>query len=173
MFQLAYDVNMNRMIPQLVIILEEEMCTSEAVPLQAEETKLEYSSRSPKIFSIILDFIHGQTDVVNRCLECYLRCMTSEKPKEWVQWLALAEFWYNTNFHTAIQTTPYEAVYGQKPLVHAPYMLGESAVEQVDRTLQARQQALNLIKFHLIRAQDRMRNFANKHMTDRDFDVGM
>ncbi|GJR23769.1 retrotransposon-related protein [Tanacetum coccineum] len=64
-----------------------------------------------------------------------------------VQWLALAEFWYNTNFHTAIQTTSYEAMYGQKPPVHAPYMPGESAVEQVDRTLQAREQALNLIKY--------------------------
>lgn len=114
----------------------------------------------------------GQTEVVNRCLECYLRCMTSEKPKEWVQWLALAEFWYNTNFHSSIQTTPYEVLYGQKPPIHAPYMSGESAVEQVDRTLQAMEQAINLIKFHLTRAQDRMRSLANKHITDRDFDVG-
>nr|GFA33517.1 hypothetical protein [Tanacetum cinerariifolium] len=94
------------------------------------------------------DKTDGQTEVVNRCLECYLRCMTSEKPKEWVQWLALAKFWYNTNFHTAIQTTPYEAVYGQKPPV---YMPGESALEQVDRTLQAIEQAINLIKQVTIR----------------------
>lgn len=33
----------------------------------------------------------GQTEVVNRCLECYLRCMTFERPKEWPQWLPLAE----------------------------------------------------------------------------------
>ncbi|GKD58972.1 reverse transcriptase [Tanacetum coccineum] len=31
-------------------------------------------------------------------------------------------FWYDTNFHTAIQTTPFEVVYGQKPPVHVPYM---------------------------------------------------
>nr|GEY29201.1 retrovirus-related Pol polyprotein from transposon TNT 1-94 [Tanacetum cinerariifolium] len=36
---------------------------AKAVHLQAEETKLEYSSRSPKIFSRILDFIHKMADV--------------------------------------------------------------------------------------------------------------
>ncbi|GJR52082.1 retrotransposon-related protein [Tanacetum coccineum] len=46
------------------------------------------------------------------------------------------KFWYDTNFHTAIQTTPFEVVYGQKPPVHVPYMPSESAVETIDRTLQ-------------------------------------
>lgn len=34
----------------------------------------------------------SQTEVVNKCLECYLRCMTGENPKEWTQWLSLAEY---------------------------------------------------------------------------------
>ncbi|GKB27941.1 putative mitochondrial protein [Tanacetum coccineum] len=34
----------------------------------------------------------GQTEVGNRSLGCYLRCMCGEKPKEWVKWLPLAEF---------------------------------------------------------------------------------
>ncbi|GJZ09114.1 transposon ty3-G gag-pol polyprotein [Tanacetum coccineum] len=33
----------------------------------------------------------SQTKVVNRCLECYLRCMTGEQPKQWMKWLSLAE----------------------------------------------------------------------------------
>nr|GEW54628.1 putative mitochondrial protein [Tanacetum cinerariifolium] len=52
----------------------------------------------------------GQTKVVNKCLECYLRCMTGERPKEWVQWLPLAEFWYNRNRHSSTKVSPYEAV---------------------------------------------------------------
>ncbi|GKB40240.1 putative mitochondrial protein [Tanacetum coccineum] len=55
--------------------------------------------------------IDGQTKVVNRCLGFYLRCMNGEKLKEWVKWLPLAEFWYNTNFHATINTTPYEALH--------------------------------------------------------------
>ncbi|GJR81273.1 reverse transcriptase [Tanacetum coccineum] len=90
---------------------------------------------------------HGQTKVVSKCLEYLLRCMTNEKPKEWAMWLSLAEFWYNTKFHTIIQTTPFEDVYGQTPRIHAPYVAGESVVEAVDKTLQAGEQALNMLKF--------------------------
>ncbi|GJV70375.1 retrotransposable element Tf2 [Tanacetum coccineum] len=113
----------------------------------------------------------GQTEVVNRSLGCYLRCMCGEKPKEWVKWLSLAEFWYNTNYHTSTKTTPYEAVYCQTPPIHVPYIPGDSRVEEVDRTLQAREEAIKVLKFHLKRSQDRMRNQANKHRTDRQFEV--
>ncbi|GJU59228.1 retrotransposable element Tf2, partial [Tanacetum coccineum] len=41
-------------------------------------------------------------------------------------WLSLAEWWYNTNHHYAINTTPYEVVYGQSSPVHVPYVGGES-----------------------------------------------
>ncbi|GKD32257.1 putative mitochondrial protein [Tanacetum coccineum] len=102
------------------------------------------------------DKTDGQSEVVNRCLECYLRYINGEKPKEWIQWLSMVEFWYNTNFHIAINTTPFEVVYGQKPPVHLPYLAGESTVEEVDRSMKAREQVLNMLKFYLKRAQDRM-----------------
>lgn len=80
----------------------------------------------------------GQAEVVNRCLECYLRCMSGEKPKEWLSWLSLAEFWYNTNYHSSIATTPYEVVYCQKPLLHLPYVNKDDPNEDVNRTLATR-----------------------------------
>ncbi|GJR91413.1 gypsy/ty3 retroelement polyprotein [Tanacetum coccineum] len=103
-----------------------------------------------KIWSgISMDFIDslpkshdGQTEVVNRCLECYLRCMIGEQPKQWMKWLSLAEWWYNTNHHSAINTTPYEIVYGQSPPIHVPYVGGDIRVELVDRTLTAREEAI-------------------------------
>lgn len=52
----------------------------------------------------------GQTEVINRSLETYLRCFTNRRPTLWVQWLPWAEYWYNTSFHTAIQTTLFQAV---------------------------------------------------------------
>lgn len=87
----------------------------------------------------------GQTEMVNRCLECYLGCMTGDKPKEWFSWLSLAEYWYNTNYHTAINTTPYEVVYGQKAPLYLPYITGTCPNEEVDRTLRAREETVQLI----------------------------
>ncbi|GJS58032.1 putative mitochondrial protein [Tanacetum coccineum] len=114
----------------------------------------------------------GQTEVVNRCLGCYLRCMSGEKTKEWVKWLALAEFWYNTNFYSAINTTLYEVVYCETPPIHIPYVPGESKVEGVDGTLRTREEVVQMLKFHLKRSQDRMKSHANKHMTDMSYKVG-
>lgn len=64
----------------------------------------------------------GQSEVLNRCLENYLRAFTWQNPHQWSGWLSLAEWWYNTTYHTAIGTTPYEVLYGQPPPIHLPYL---------------------------------------------------
>ena len=58
----------------------------------------------------------GQSERLNQCLEQYLRGMCYLKPKSWAQYLPLAELWYNTSYHTALKVTPFEALYGYKPL---------------------------------------------------------
>ncbi|GKC02833.1 putative mitochondrial protein [Tanacetum coccineum] len=86
--------------------------------------------------------------------------------------IALAEYWYNTNYHTSIGTTPFEVVYCQTPPIHLPYFAGESKVESMDRTLMAREQVIEMLKFHLKRAQDRMKVQADKHRSDKNCDIG-
>ena len=113
-----------------------------------------------------------QTEVVNRCLQTYLCCMTAERPQDWVHWLPMAEWWYNTSYHTAIRTTPYAVVYGQPPPTHLPYLPGVSKVEAVDRSLSTREAALQFVKFHLHRAQNRMKQQADKHRSDRNYEIG-
>lgn len=58
---------------------------------------------------------NGQTEVVNKSLEHYLRAFAIGKPTTWVEWLPLVEFWFNTNFHVATKMTPFEALYGYPP----------------------------------------------------------
>lgn len=57
----------------------------------------------------------GQTERVNQCLEGYLRCMVGATPKQWVKWLSLAEYWYNTNYRNSLKCSPYKALYGLPP----------------------------------------------------------
>jgi hypothetical protein len=78
----------------------------------------------------------GQTEVVNKCLETYLHCFASDKQHQWVQWLPLAEWWYNTSYHTTTKMTPYEMVYGQQPPTVTSYLPGTSKVQDIDKLLQ-------------------------------------
>lgn len=57
----------------------------------------------------------GQTEVLNRVAEIYLRCFMSEQPKQWARWLPWAEYWYNTIYQTAARISPFEVVYVRPP----------------------------------------------------------
>jgi transposase InsO family protein len=113
----------------------------------------------------------GQTERVNQCLETYLRCFIGTCPATWSKWLPLAEFWYNTAYHTAIKTSPFQALYG-----HAPRYLGITAesvpVTDLQLWLQERQLATTVLKQHLHRANNRMKQFADNKRSDRVFQVG-
>jgi hypothetical protein len=41
---------------------------------------------------------NGQTERLNQCLETFLNYFVSACPRKWLQWLPLAEFWYNNSF---------------------------------------------------------------------------
>ncbi|GAU37779.1 hypothetical protein TSUD_158600 [Trifolium subterraneum] len=94
-----------------------------------------------------------------------------DKPTQWSKWLSLAEWWDNTNYHSSIHTTPFEIVYGQPPPIHLPYLPGSASTVIVDKSLMARDETIKLLKFHLLRAQNRMSQLADKHRSDRVFYV--
>lgn len=114
----------------------------------------------------------GQTEATNKTLETYLRCMTAEAPQSWSKWLTLAEWWYNTTYHSAIKCTPFEVIYGQSPPTHLPYLPGESSSAVVDRNMQKREGIINMLKFHLLRAQNRMKQSADSSRSHRELKVG-
>jgi len=91
----------------------------------------------------------GQTEIVNKCVENYLRCMTGDNPNQWARWLSLAEWWYNTNFHSSTQLTPCEVLYGFAPPIHIPYFPRDSTVASVDDLLIRREEIIKQVKDNL------------------------
>ena len=110
--------------------------------------------------------------MVNRSLEQYLKAFAAVKPTAWVDWLPLAEFWFNTNFHSSTKVTPFEALYGYPPPRLLDYIPGTTSVEAVNDHLQKRQQIMSLLKQNLLLAQERMKIQADKHRMERSFTDG-
>ena len=81
----------------------------------------------------------GQIEIVNRSLEQYLRVFTSDRTHQWASLLPLAEFWFNSSFHTSLQLTPFEALYGFPPLKLQGYVPGTTRVDALDSLLSQRQ----------------------------------
>jgi transposase InsO family protein len=58
---------------------------------------------------------NGQTERLNQCVETYLRCFVHSCPKKWSEWISLAEYWYNTNHHSTLNSSPFMVFYGYEP----------------------------------------------------------
>ena len=84
----------------------------------------------------------GQTEVVNRTLEMYLRCFSSPRPKEWAKWIAWVEYCYNTSIHTTTKKTPFEIVYGRPPPSLLSYVARTTRNEAVEKALISRDEVL-------------------------------
>jgi hypothetical protein len=114
----------------------------------------------------------GQIEIVNKCLEHYLRCYAGEQPKSWSVWLAMAEYWYNTNYHASSQFTPFEILYGRKPTRLVEFVPGTTRNQAVEENLKSREQILSLLKHNLLAAQERQKYQYDKKHTERSFNVG-
>ena len=114
----------------------------------------------------------GQTKVVNRCLEGYFRCVCGQYPHTWSKWLALAEYWYNTNYHSTLDITHFQALYGIPPHFHIPYISGDSFIATVDQMLREREDMFKVLQFQLRKAQNIMKMQTDKHRTERSFQIG-
>jgi hypothetical protein len=114
----------------------------------------------------------GQTEVVNKCLETYMRCFSYEKQHQWVQWLPLTKWWYNTSYHTTTCMTPFEVVYGQNPPSVLSYLSGTSKVQVIDQTLTVREDILRTLKENLVMAQNCMKQQADQGHFECQFAEG-
>jgi hypothetical protein len=114
----------------------------------------------------------GQSERVNQCLEQYLRCAVQDHPKLWRRMLAMAEFWYNRSYHTAIGTTPFQALYHKEPNFGAlPNIVVAENFDATEATTDFQHHIASL-RDKLLQAQRRMKSYADKQRSERQFIVG-
>ena len=114
----------------------------------------------------------GQTEVLNRTLEQYLRSFVHDKPALWHSFLPLAEWSYNMSTHSGTGLSPYEITYGKPPPAFPPYTTGTSSVEAADSLLSTRQALHTKLQSRLLKAQMAMKNHADRHRRDVHFQPG-
>ncbi|GJZ53419.1 transposon ty3-G gag-pol polyprotein [Tanacetum coccineum] len=111
----------------------------------------------------------GQTEVINRIMEQYLRCFTGDQPKKWLDWLPWAEYSYNTSVHSSTKLSPFQVVYGRPPPRLVPYVPGTTKVQVVDEYLGDRDALLRQLRANLIVAQNRMKVQADRKRREVEF----
>lgn len=117
----------------------------------------------------------GQTERLNRlnrCLEQILRSMAGQRPHKWASWLALAEWWYNSTYNSAIKMAPFEALYGMKPRQLCFNTETGSPVAPIEE-FQVQREAMNhLLKETLLVSQSKYKQFADKRRTETTLQIG-
>jgi len=86
----------------------------------------------------------GQTEWINQELEQYLRFFTEYRQRDWLEWLAIAEFAVNNKVHLATKVSPFIASYGRELRMGADIRRKgkvEKATEFVERIKRVQEEA--------------------------------
>lgn len=103
----------------------------------------------------------GQTEILNQILEQYLRSYVNYQQNDWVEWLPLAQWAYNSSDIENIKMSPFRANYGFDPVIeiHATQNVNAPAAT-------AHATKITEIQKHLqkewIFLQNRMKHYADK-----------
>ncbi|KAJ1265259.1 hypothetical protein BS78_08G064800 [Paspalum vaginatum] len=114
----------------------------------------------------------GQSEVTNRTIAMYLRCVMGNRPRAWLDWLPWAEYCYNTLYHSALKATQFQVVYGREPLALAPYTAGDLRTQSVDDLLRERDVFITEVRDRLLQAQEYTKCHYDSHHRALEFAVG-
>jgi hypothetical protein len=87
----------------------------------------------------------GQIECVNQCLETFLCCFVHASPKKWFHWLHLAEFPYNTSWHSALASSPFRVIYGGTPRMFGNEPVDACPITSLSEWLNEREMMQHLI----------------------------
>ena len=113
----------------------------------------------------------GQSERTIQTLEDMLRSCVLQFKGHWNEYLPLAEFIYNNSYHSSIEMSPYEALYGKQ--CRTPLCWNETGERKLlgPEIIQMTVDKVNIIRARLKAAQDRQKCYADKRRKDLEFEV--
>lgn len=114
----------------------------------------------------------GQSEVTNKIIAMYIRCLSGDHPRQWLRWLPWAEFCYNTSYHASHRTSPFRVVYGHTPPVLRSYEPGSARLPAVQQSLQERDEFLAAIRERLEQSQQQYKSVYDHRHREVEYAVG-
>lgn len=96
-----------------------------------------------------------------------------DHPRLWYKFLHLAEYWYNTSFHTSIQISPFKALYGRDPPSISDYASDSTTDDTLAVTLQQHHKILAKLKTNFQKSKIQMEKQAIQHRVAFTFKEGV
>ena len=103
----------------------------------------------------------GQTEIVNKWIEGYLRNYVSGQQRAWIKWLHLGEYCYNTTYHMSIGMSPFRALYEYDASTFADLIFGDSRAPKAKDWIQESQDILKVLKDNLQTTHNQQKMYAD------------
>ena len=113
----------------------------------------------------------GQSERTIQTLHDMLRSCVLQFKGHWNEYLPLAEFTYNNSYHSSIEMSPYEELYGEQ--CHTPLCWNETGKRKLLglEIVQTTVDKVNAIRARLKATHDRQKSYEDKRRKDLEFEV--
>ena len=108
---------------------------------------------------------------VNQVVEDMLRAYVMQQTTKWEDYLHLAEFAYNNGYHTSLQMSPFEVLYGRKCPTPSSWGGPEDRLMLGLEMLKEMEEMVKKVRSNLKAAQDRQKNFADWKRKFKEYQV--
>ena len=106
----------------------------------------------------------GQSERWNQEIEAYLRMYCSRRRDDWVKWLPIAEFAFNSHEHSSTGYSPFYLMYGFEPQFHVPML--PTSVPTADERREELRQAREDATAALTLTAERMKEYYDRYVRE-------
>ena len=116
----------------------------------------------------------GQTEILNRIVEGYLRAFTSLEQMNWAKLLPTAAYAYNNSMNHTLRISPFKALYGYDPEFYVDIAddVPEGEIPAAKDRVRKLHELRQGLREQLLKAQERQIKYYNERHTPKTFKRG-